>query len=1416
MATRRFVHSKQGLFWEIDDIDTTQTVVSCRGGKLGEAGQEETHQESDPNAVVKRYAGLVAANIGEGWDEVLAIDPRGQTEPTASEEPDPSAETHRKVQLWWDDDKTRLKKESFERLSDGKTDGNVRTWHKDGTPLSWAVYRGGFMHNILLCNDGKGQKLCYGDLKDGQGLSKGYYANGAIRYHGETVDGRSHGVWFYGHDNGRLSGIGLYHEGKRTGLWRHYHANGAVRLLEEYEGGVVCMSRFFYDDGTVQCHGPGQPDDKGNYQRAGQWHFYTTEGVLYETSDYTTPGQIGVESFDRQTGKLRTRGTYVKGYKYNRRHGVTKEFNDKGKVTKVIEYDMGAQVEVSNDGAKRVAKFYNKHSENAARIKAIKRAFNDNANEWLSAVLDALNQGLIDPDADFRSALYFGVYIQQATKAPGLWDGCPEADAVASLERVAKAQLGAQYPKGEQLLLVSMGVARVRPELLRQAPFDRALAEAASRIKDLYQRPAVEALRQALATVEEGQRQAAILHQSGPLWAYAGLCPTAEVIDACLQDVLKWKRNQFTYAAYRRDAALEAFEAWGAAATDPILAMLDEVAFKAPRRDFFALGLAIGAQPQAADALITFAGDSIEEVRQQAVAGLAMLAEQDMAVIEKCLKARKKNTRISGAQALARMPRTEQTAALATAWVDKLKDAEAREALAQVLDASSSQTPPGLAALNAAMGTWSDEEAEAWSARLERVRQWDRSGLVIEMAHKEPRVAFMAFEKVQEAEEGKWLIAASDMRGLFVHLHEVGNEAAPWMAAQVAHGASENRYNAARSLKDNEEVFGGVFCQALVHFMVQEPCPNQKHYIKWLAEHQPMAAAPVLMVALGDKSKPVRVQALAGLMKTDASIAPKLWPLLEGSTHQVSAVAQLLATFPQRESVEHLEAAIGKTRSANVKEDLRSAISACKLAFPDAAAGAEGAQGVEGAEGADGDALPAEQEVEDLDTKLQKLDAQLASRAKGRPPKLDPPPQLRWQNGAPVSDKARKWIMGALKKEDQNTQNAELRQVAAMLDTADRLGLSDAINTAFTANSKNKWVLYQRAVLGSDADMEFLGATLQQAVWSQSAAWAGHMVNVLVRMASPASVRWLDYWARHAETRKLKRDARASMMSMAAERQMGWDDLVDEATKDHGFGPDRQQVYRGQEVALAMDGTVSCADGSHAPSALVDGVKKARREIAGRFEVAMIAGRRWTLDLWQAHVQRPIVQTIVPSLLCMSLDIEGQPMALFAFNDALEPVDAEGKPVDLSKAAFVGVPHPVELSDADLATWTPIMGAKGQPFEQVQRAFSPDPQADIDALRTSTTIAPRKLLDRFSKEGYVPGGAEDAGMVYEASRQLTSRWAIVISHEGYYAGDGRHPDKAAIEVTGCHIRDSRPDSWENPPTKGALCEALVDLQKLLK
>ncbi len=71
-------------------------------------------------------------------------------------------------------------------------------------------------------------------------------------------------------------------------------------------------------------------------------------------------------------------------------------------------------------------------------------------------------------------------------------------------------------------------------------------------------------------------------------------------------------------------------------------------------------------------------------------------------------------------------------------------------------------------------------------------------------------------------------------------------------------------------------------------------------------------------------------------------------------------------------------------------------------------------------------------------------------------------------------------------------------------------------------------------------------------------------------------------------------------------------------------------------------------------------------------------------------------------------------------------------------------------------------------------------------------------------------------MVYEASRQLTSRWAIVVSHEGYYAGDGRHPGKSTIEVTGCHIRDSHPDSWENPPTKGALCEALVDLQNLLK
>lgn len=1434
---RRFVDESGERFWEIEDMAPDHAAVTWRAGRQGEGAVEEERQEAATWLEgVKIYNAQVSAKLSEGWSEALPIDSRGATTPNGELVADPPESTHERRRVWWDEDKTRLKEECFVLRDTDDMDGPRRRWHPNGAIWEESVYEGDWLAHTVRFVDTQGHTLNHGDTREGTGLAKGYHPNGALEYHGAMSGGPSEGIWFYGHDNGRLHSIGEYVAGKKEGIWRNYHASGGLQKLWRVEGGVERHAHYFYEGGNLQAEGPGAHDDEGTYHRTGVWSFYNDAGVRYQRADYHEPGHLTLEHFDPETGVLQTRCPYVPGAGGNTRHGVMSFFDEQGRVTNLTEYDMGAQLPGSDDEAKQAAQVLNRaHSGPNNKLKALQEAFNENPRKWLAATLTALDQGLADPTLEFRLRAMESVYGNMAPQAMPLLKGIDPEQTQAAIEQRIQATLAEPHPNGDRVALWTLSLARVNMAALAR-DHEALIHRAMSTHNMLYNRSIVDPLRAVVSRLPLEMREAAILHSHSPLWVYAESCPTEKVIGACLKELVTWKRSEFTYAEYRRTAVLEALEGWGAAATPHILSVLDDGGYKAPHRALLARGLTIGAQPEAAEALLKLAGDGVADVREEATKGLAALGAEDLALLQRGAKARKKNVRIATAQALTMTSLTKRHETWAREWMASSKDAEVRELL-QSLFAEETR-PPGLVVMESRFGTWSDEEHEAWSARLARPEQWDRSTLLYQMAYQDPRVAFWAIHHLERAQESgeSWLIESRGMRGTFYHLNEQEVPGATWLAARELHRRKENRYDAANALKDYaNELFGAEVVRALSWMMAQSPAPNQKHYLKWMAEHYPADSVDALLTGLGDKSKPVRAACQGGLLKASAEVVPKLWPLLEGGSDQVRGAAEVLGHFPTPESIPHLEAALSATRSGNAKEAIESAISACRLAAP---AGAEPTEAPE-SEGSDsGEASP---EVDD-EVRLAELDAQLAKRAKGRPPKLSPEPTLRWRHGVALSEKARKWLMGALKKEDQNTLNAELRQVAALLEATDRLALSEAIVAAFPPSSKNKWSLYQQAVLGDDDAMDAIGATLQQAVYSQSAAWAGHMVNVLTRLPTPAAVRWLDHWSAHAGTRKLKRDSRAAVQSLADAQGIRWDELVDDATPDLGFDAQRRQPLGEapvrHEAALTLEGELHLLDPQgealkQAPAVkganatLLDelrtrwsALKRTHRHAATtaslRLEAAMIVGRRWHPSRWRAFVMRPLIQSLATRLVFVATDVDHAPLAWFRLSEAFEPVGADGSPVDIEAAAWIGLPHPVEFDDAGLDAWRQAFVGVQQPLKQLKRAFSETPEDDIEALISQKTLKPGVLLGRLEKRGYKPGFPEDAGMVYQATRGLTGRWGVSVSHEGYYAGDMRHPSQATIRVTHCGVEDLKEGSWERPRTMGLWCEALVDMQDVLK
>ena len=60
------------------------------------------------------------------------------------------------------------------------------------------------------------------------------------------------------HDNGKLSEVGFYKDGKKTGVLKYFYKSGQVERVGSYEDG----------------------------QKVGEWHYYKEDGELIMTENY--------------------------------------------------------------------------------------------------------------------------------------------------------------------------------------------------------------------------------------------------------------------------------------------------------------------------------------------------------------------------------------------------------------------------------------------------------------------------------------------------------------------------------------------------------------------------------------------------------------------------------------------------------------------------------------------------------------------------------------------------------------------------------------------------------------------------------------------------------------------------------------------------------------------------------------------------------------------------------------------------------------------------------------------------------------------------------------------------------------------------------------------------------------------------
>jgi antitoxin component YwqK of YwqJK toxin-antitoxin module len=206
-----------------------------------------------------------------------------------------------------------------ERYQKGVLDGLQEDFYPDGTPAEKHNYRNGEQH----------------------GESRSWFDNGNLKIVAEYVDGSAEGNMVFYYPNGKKEIEGKLVNGDRDGTWYYFNPDGTIQLQVLYRQGVVVKERKengifkeYYDDEQLKSEVHYKAGKREGpfveYYDNGQWT------VKAMPADPISGAPADMERVLQ--GQTRKReGTY----KNDLLEGEVREYDSKGRQTKVVRYVAG-------------------------------------------------------------------------------------------------------------------------------------------------------------------------------------------------------------------------------------------------------------------------------------------------------------------------------------------------------------------------------------------------------------------------------------------------------------------------------------------------------------------------------------------------------------------------------------------------------------------------------------------------------------------------------------------------------------------------------------------------------------------------------------------------------------------------------------------------------------------------------------------------------------------------------------------------------------------------------------------------------------------------------------------------------------------------------------------------------------------
>jgi hypothetical protein len=355
------------------------------------------------------------------------------------------------------------------------------------------------------------------------------------------------------------------------------------------------------------------------------------------------------------------------------------------------------------------------------------------------------------------------------------------------------------------------------------------------------------------------------------------------------------------------------------------------------------------------------------------------------------------------------------------------------------------------------------------------------------------------------------------------------------------------------------------------------------------------------------------------------------------------------------------------------------------------------------------------------------------------------------------------------------------------------------------APSKQKWALMAVGLLGGDASAFKLAPLVR--------AWPGESqhqravlgLECLRAIGTDTALMQINGIAQKVPFRALKLRAQECIEAIAEARGMTRAELEDRIVPDCGLdergtrvfdfgarhftfalGPDLKPMVRDEAGAVRKDlpkpGSKDDADKSAQALEEWKLLKKQVREVAKvqavRLEQAMVTGRRWTTGEFEALlVRHPLMTHLVRLLVWGGYDKGGGLVASFRVTEDATYAGPEDDDVLLDGLASVGIAHPLQLTEDDLATWGQVLADYEliPPFPQLGRPVYTLEAGEAEALELTRfrgrRVPAAAFVGTLERLQWQRGAPEDAGIVHEHAKPfLGAGVTAVIEYEGVPVG----------------------------------------------